>query len=150
MPKRELAEQVLKDVSSLTAYCADEIRAVNLTHTISDAVQRSLLADSPDIVIATPAKAALNAASGALTLNHLAHLVVDEADLIFSYGYEKDLNHVAESIPKGLQTFLMSATLNTEVQSVKILLCRDPEVVQLDEDEDSEGQLRQYIIRYVM
>lgn len=148
MPTRELAEQVLKAISSLTAYCADDIRAVNLTHKTSDAVQRSLLTDSPDIVIATPARAALNAASGALKLDHLSHLVVDEADLVFSYGYEKDLQNVAEVIPRGLQTFLMSATLTTEVQSVKGLFCREPEVVQLDEDDDSGGQLRQFVIRY--
>merc|ERR1712093_857499 len=60
VPTRELADQVLKVVESFSAFCTKDIRAVNLTQKVSDAVQRSLLADSPDLVIATPARASMN------------------------------------------------------------------------------------------
>lgn len=147
MPTRELAEQVLQAVTSLTAYCAKEIQAVNLTHKVSDAVQRSLLADKPDVVIATPARASANIANSALSLALLTYLVIDEADLVLSYGYNEDLQRVAQAIPKGVQSFLMSATLSTDVKTVQTLFCRDPVVVEFEEKDDSDGDLRQFIVR---
>lgn len=47
-----------------------------------DVVIRAQLAEFPDIVVTTPARASACINSGALSLKHLAHLVVDEADLI--------------------------------------------------------------------
>lgn len=129
-------------------FCAKDIRAVNLTHKVSDAVQRSLLAETPDIVVATPARAAQNLKNAALSLNNLAHLVVDEADLVLSYGYNEDLQVLAKAIPKGVQTFLMSATLTPEVDEVKGLFCRNPVILRLEEDEDPE-RIKQYVVRYV-
>jgi len=41
----------------------------------------------------------------------LESLVIDEADLVLSYGYEEDLKTLMACLPKLLQSFLMSATL---------------------------------------
>ncbi|KAI9799968.1 MAG: ATP-dependent DNA/RNA helicase [Sarcosagium campestre] len=147
VPTRELAEQVYQVVVSLTAYCVKDVQAVNLTHKVPESVQRSLLADLPDIVIATPARAALNITSSTLSLKGLCHLVIDEADLVLSYGYEQDLQNVSSVIPKGVQTFLMSATLTNEVDSLKSLFCRDPVILKLDEQDGDQGALSQYVVR---
>lgn len=149
VPTRELAEQVTKTVESFTAFCAKDVRAINLTQRVSDAVQRSLLADSPDIVITTPARAALNINTSALSLEHLAHLVIDEADLVLSYGYDEDLQNVAKVMPKGVQTVLMSATLTSEVETLKGLFCRNPAVLKLEEAEDEGEGVSQYVVKYV-
>ncbi len=133
VPTRELAEQVFKVVESFSIFCAKDIRAINLTQKVSDAVHRSLLADSPDIVIATPARASVNLNSSALSIDHLAHLVIDEADLVLSYGYDEDLQNVAKIMPKGVQTILTSATLTSEVETLKGLFCRNPEILTLVE-----------------
>lgn len=120
---------------------------MNLTPKISDAVQRSLLAESPDIVIATPARVSSNLTSAALSLEHLRHLVVDEADLVLSYGYDEDLQRVAQSIPQGVQAFLMSATLSSDVDMLKGLFCRDPVILKLEEGDNDGGGVTQYIVR---
>jgi ATP-dependent RNA helicase DDX56/DBP9 len=142
-----LAEQVHKVVELFSAFCAKDIRAVNLTQRVSEAVQRSLLADLPDVVIATPARAALSLNSSSLSLENLAHLVIDEADLVLSYGYDDDLQHVAKIMPKGVQTILMSATLTTEVETLKGLFCRNPTVLELEEVEDEGEGVSQYIVK---
>jgi ATP-dependent RNA helicase DDX56/DBP9 len=147
VPTRELAEQVYKAVESFAAFCARDIRAVNLTQKISDAVQRSLLADSPDIVIATPARASANINSSALSLDKLEHLIIDEADLVLSYGYDEDLQNVAKLMPKGIQTILMSATLTSEVDTLRGLFCRDPVVLELEEKEKEGDGISQYIVK---
>ncbi|PSS12632.1 hypothetical protein M430DRAFT_145027 [Amorphotheca resinae ATCC 22711] len=147
VPTRELAEQVHKVVESFSAFCSKDIRAVNLTQRVSEAVQRSLLADSPDIVIATPARASSNLNASALSLENLAHLVIDEADLVLSYGYDDDLQNVAKIMPKGVQTILMSATLTTEVETLKGLFCRNPTVLELEEAEDEGEGVSQYVVK---
>ncbi|KAI9769028.1 MAG: ATP-dependent DNA/RNA helicase [Geoglossum umbratile] len=147
VPTRELAEQVHKAVGSLSAFCAKDVRAINLTQKVSDAVQRSLLADLPDIIIATPSRASLNLNTSALSLDHLSHLVIDEADLVLSYGYEEDLQSLARALPRGVQTFLMSATLTDEVDSLKGRFSKNPEVLKLEEDEEGGGGVSQHVVR---
>lgn len=148
VPTRELADQVHKVIESLTSFCAKDIQAIKLTDKVSDAVQRSLLSNSPDIVVSTPARAWTNIMSSALSLEKLTHLVLDEADLVLSYGYEEDLQNVAKKLPKGVQTILMSATLTTEVNTLKGIFSRNPAVLNLEEkDEKGEG-VSQYVVKY--
>lgn len=94
--------QVLDD---LTYYCADQIKVVVLTSSPGninkhskkgkrrnggehDALQQEvLLRDRPDIVVATPAGLVTHVRSGRLDLKRSVEmLVVDEADLILSFG----------------------------------------------------------------
>jgi ATP-dependent RNA helicase DDX56/DBP9 len=74
-------------------------------------------------------------------------LVIDEADLVLSYGYDNDLQHVARVMPKGVQTMLMSATLTTEVDTLKGLFCRNPIVLELEEPEDEGEGVSQYMVK---
>ncbi|KAF8423587.1 ATP-dependent RNA helicase-like protein dbp9 [Tirmania nivea] len=152
VPTRELADQVCKTVEKLCAYCGKVVRAVNLAQNVSEQVQQSLLAESPDIVISTPSRALVHTSpqNQSLTPN-LTHLVIDEADLVLSYGYESDLLGVSKFLPKGLQTFLASATLTSEVETLKKLFCRSPVILHVYDTEDSasdpNGGLKQYVVR---
>ena len=136
-------------VTSFSAFCAKEIRSANLTQKVSDAVQRSILADLPDVVISTPGRAITNINSSALVLENLTHLVIDEADLVLSYGYEEDMQSISKAVPRGVQTFLMSATLTSEVDTLKGLFCRNPVTLKLEENEDEGASISQYAVRYV-
>ena len=152
VPTKELAEQVLKMTEKLALFCGKSIRAVNIAHNVSEQVQRSLLDESPDIVVATPAKALLHInLSGQSLVQKVTHLVIDEADLVLSYGYEDDLQGIAKALPRGLQTFLMSATLTKEVETLKTLFCRNPVILRLQEgDDEVEGEgVSQYIVKCV-
>ncbi len=107
-----------------------------------------MLAEMPDIVVATPARAIANLNSSAFSLNNISHLVIDEADLILSYGYDEDMQQISKAIPRGIQTFLMSATLSTEVDTLKGLFCRSPVVLELEDKEEEGGGVSQYVVRY--
>jgi len=121
---------------------------VNLTPQISEPAQRALLATSPDIVISTPSRIAQHLNSSTLIVTDLTHLVVDEADLVLSYGYEDDFQNIVSLIPKGVQTFLASATLTTDVDKLKGLFCRNPVVLDLQEEEkESQNKVSQYIVK---
>jgi len=106
------------------------------------------LADSPDVVVATPGRVALHLNSGALKLDQLKHIVIDEADLVLSYGYDEDLENIAKAVPKGVQTFLMSATLRADLDTLKGLFCRHPVVLELDDEEKDAGStVTQYVVK---
>jgi len=149
VPTKELASQVTKSISTLAAYCSKDIRTVNLTPQISEPAQRALLATSPDIVISTPSRISQHLNSSTLVATDLAHLVIDEADLVLSYGYEEDFQNIVALLPKGVQTFLASATLSTEVDTLKGLFCRDPVVLDLqqEEKETAVNNVSQYVVK---
>lgn len=146
VPTRELADQVYKAVESFTVYCAKDIKAVNIAQKISTDTQRNLIETLPDIVISTPSRAAEN--SNVLALENLRYLVIDEADLVLSYGHEKDLEKIRAGMPNtGCQTIMMSATLTDEVDQLKGEFCKNPVVLKLDE-KDAEGEgVSQYVVK---
>lgn len=58
-------------------------------------VQKPLLVEKPDIVVGTPARVLQHLKSGNLQLKKsLEILVIDEADLIFSFGYEDEVKEL--------------------------------------------------------
>ena len=147
VPTRELAEQVNITFASFTVFCFKEVRSVNLTQRVSDAVLHALLQDPPEILVSTPARAIQKLNKGSISLQYLTHLVIDEADLILSYGYENDINALAQTIPHGVQTIFMSATLTTEVDTLKGLLCREPVILKLEDKEEHGQDLVQYMVK---
>ena len=55
-------------------------------------------------------------------------LVIDEADLILSYGHDEDVRQIFSGayLPKVYQSLLMSATMTEDVEMLKGLALRDP------------------------
>ncbi|WBW74994.1 ATP-dependent RNA helicase Dbp9 [Schizosaccharomyces osmophilus] len=146
VPTRELAQQVFKVLEKLTLYCGKHIKFVNIATNAADLVQRPLLLDFPDIVISTPSRSVVHFSSGALSLDKIKFLVIDEADLILSFGYQDDMSSLSKALPRGVQTLLMSATLTESIASLRQLVCRDPVVLRL-EDKEADGQLTQYAVK---
>ena len=147
VPTRELAGQVTKVIQSFSAFCGQDIRVENLTRKEDDKVQRARLLEAPDVVVATPGRANILVNTEALNLNNLSHLVIDEADLVLSYGHDEDLQQLAKSIPQGVQTFLMSATLKTDIETLKGMFCKDPVILEFDAEEQESGTLDQYVVK---
>jgi ATP-dependent RNA helicase DDX56/DBP9 len=147
VPTRELAGQVAKAVEALSAFCAGTVRVENLTRKEDDAVQRARLASLPDVVVATPGRVVWHLESGALSLEKVSQIVVDEADLMLSYGYEDDIQAIANALPKGVQAVLMSATLKEELGKLQKLFSKDPVVLSLDDETKDSGTVAQYVVK---
>ncbi|KAK1775010.1 ATP-dependent RNA helicase [Copromyces sp. CBS 386.78] len=150
VPTRELADQVHKAIDAFSAFCTKDIQSAKLTDNVSDAVLRSLLANAPDVIVSTPARAWHNIESGALSVAKLQYLVLDEADLVLSYGYDEDMENIARSLPKGgVQTTMMSATLvSDELDTLKGFFCRNPTMLDLKESFSAEDEkLTQFYVK---
>jgi ATP-dependent RNA helicase DDX56/DBP9 len=68
----------------------------------------------------------------------LEMLVIDEADLILSFGYSNDLQEISTTaLPRIYQGMLLSATLNPEMDQLKKILLHTPVIVKLEQDDDT-------------
>ena len=143
VPTRELCQQVYDEATSLSEYCGGTLRVVQLATTMTTATLKMALARVPDILVATPARIATcishNVIAPAVLQESLSMLVLDEADLLFSYGYEEDLRSLAVHIPRRCQCLLMSATASPDVDKLKKLVLHNPVTLTLTEEVDGSG-----------
>ncbi len=63
--------------------------------------------------------------------HHTQVLVLDEADLLLSYGYEEDVQALAPQIPRSCQCLLMSATSSEDVDRLTKLVLHNPLTLSL-------------------
>jgi len=148
-PSKELCKQIYDHFLSLTSCCSREVKCVYLSGQADIASQRPLLLDKPDVVIASPSRVLAHLQDENLYLKEsLETLVIDEADLMFSFGYEADVKNVISHLPQIYQAFLMSATLNDEVNTLKKIVLHNALILKLEEPPLPQSQqLTQYIIK---
>ncbi|KAL6067853.1 putative ATP-dependent RNA helicase ddx56 [Balamuthia mandrillaris] len=138
VPTRELCQQVFEHCQALTHYCSDTITLLSLSTDLPFKTQKARLSELPDVLICTPKLLHDHLQKKTVTLKHsLSMVVVDEADFIFSYGFEEDIRAIVEHLPTIYQAFLMSATLSEDVRNLKELMLRTPAVLKLEEQEDT-------------
>ncbi|KAG1675397.1 hypothetical protein FOA52_012316 [Chlamydomonas sp. UWO 241] len=68
-------------------------------------------------------------------------LVLDEADLLLSYGYEDDLTLIAQQVPRSCQCMLMSATSSDDIERLTKLVLHSPVTLNLLASGGSDGGL---------
>lgn len=94
-PSKELCHQIAAVVKSLTIKCSREIRCLDISVHDDLKVQKPMLVERPDIVVSTPGRALQHFKAGNLNVkDSLDYLVIDEADLIFSFGYENEIKEL--------------------------------------------------------
>ncbi|KAL6961307.1 DEAD-box ATP-dependent RNA helicase 16 [Sarracenia purpurea var. burkii] len=140
VPTRELSQQVYLEILSLIELCRVQLKVIQLKSTMSGSDLRTALAGPPDILVATPACMQTCFSKGVLdptsVQDSLSILVLDEADLLLSYGYEDDLKALTTHIPRRCQCLLMSATSSADVEKLKKLILHNPFILTLPEEGD--------------
>lgn len=150
VPTRELSSQVSETLEKLLIHCNIKIDSLNISSGLSEQVINSLMFNRPHVIIATPAKLInvleKNASSSTIDLSTVQTLVIDEVDLVLSYGYMDDLRKLETFLPikKNLQTFLMSATINDDVNELKERFCTKAAVLKVNEENIVQNNLIQF------
>lgn len=94
-PSRELCTQIHSVVQDLTVKCSREVTCVDVAAQQDLNTIRPKLTAKPDIVIGTPIKLLQHLKANHFNIkDSLKMLIVDEADLVFSFGYEKEVNQL--------------------------------------------------------
>ncbi|XP_017752951.1 PREDICTED: probable ATP-dependent RNA helicase DDX56 [Eufriesea mexicana] len=133
-PSKELCKQIHDVLISLTIKCSREIRIIDVSPQVDLIAQKPLLAEKPDIVIGTPSRLLRHLKANNMKLKHsLETLVIDEADLVFSFGYENEIKNVLNYLPILYQAALASATLSEDVLTLKKLVLHNPAILKLEE-----------------
>jgi len=147
-PSRELAKQTSQVLRDLTNSCGGIITVLDIGSKDVNTV-KPLLRDLPDIIVGTPGRLAQHIKDNNLDLSSsLSMLVIDEADLIFSFGFEADLRFLLGKLPPIYQAVLTSATLTEDVTRLKKLVLNNPVILKLSEPQlPDSSQLTQYVIK---
>lgn len=143
-PTKELIRQIEKHMTDLIYYCKDIVTICTLLDD-NVKVQQYKLNNKPDIIISTPAKLIHHIKSNSINLNNVKLLVIDEADLVLSFGYTEDIHMITAKMPKIFQGILTSATLSPELEKFKKIVLHNPAVLKLEESKEV-GHLLQFYL----
>ncbi|KFM57019.1 putative ATP-dependent RNA helicase DDX56, partial [Stegodyphus mimosarum] len=148
-PSKELCNQIQRNIAELTTHCSRDVTCLDVSPQVDLAAQRPLLLEKPDIIVGTPMRVLAHLEEKNLHVaNTLRALVLDEADMLFSFGCEKDISRILTHLPSIYQAFLMSATLSEDVKNLKKLVLHNPVILKLKEpDLPASDQLTQYHIK---
>ncbi|MBN2347792.1 MAG: DEAD/DEAH box helicase [Bacteroidales bacterium] len=84
-----------------------------------------------DILIATPGRMFDLVSQGALNLQRVEILVLDEADHMLDLGFIKDIRDLMRFLPKKRQTLFFSATINEKIKDLAYSLVHNPIRIQI-------------------
>lgn len=88
-PTKELATQIFKSLAQLAARFAF-LQLVNLAEKEAANMER-VLTTSVDLIVSTPGRIVEALEQKTDLLKRIKFVVLDEADLLFSYGYKEEL-----------------------------------------------------------
>jgi ATP-dependent RNA helicase RhlE len=84
-----------------------------------------------DVLIATPGRMFDLVSQGALQLQRVEILVLDEADHMLDLGFIKDIRDLMRHIPRKRQTLFFSATINEKIKKIAYSLVTDAIRIQI-------------------
>lgn len=113
-PTRELAVQVRDEFDKLAH--GRKIRSVPLYGGKPIKAQISKLERGADVVVGTPGRVLDLLGRGALKLDEVKMVVLDEADRMLDIGFRPDIEKILRRCPRERQTLLLSATVDPAIE----------------------------------
>ena len=146
VPTRELAVQIGDDLRSLAQHLPQAVKISTVFGGVSINPQMMGLRGGTDIMVATPGRLLDLLDHNALSLAHVATLVLDEADRLLDLGFAEELNRILALLPRQRQNLFFSATFAPAVQTLANTLLRDPLRVDVLPDPQSPLEIVQTAI----
>jgi len=145
-PTRELAHQVRRACAALLKVVAPAMRCGELpAANVGTNVLRETAGSPPDVLVATPSRVAECARGGyfppGALKDGLEMVVLDEADLLLSFGYVDDIKVVMKAVKRGTQVMMLSATMSKEIEELRDVVAHKPTTLDVEDDAaDAAGQ----------
>ncbi|MDQ3914801.1 MAG: DEAD/DEAH box helicase [Actinomycetota bacterium] len=127
VPTRELAAQVAEEIDGISGGLK-VMAAYGGRPVVKDLAK---LERGIDVVVATPGRLADLYERGAMVLDHVKILVLDEADRMLDLGFMYDMDWLIRRLPSERQTMLFSATLASSVRQLARRYMIDPEHIDV-------------------
>ena len=143
-PTRELAQQIVKVITSLGDFMNIKIHACVGGTAVRDDIRT--LQEGVHVVVGTPGRVYDMINRRALGLDHVALFVLDEADEMLSRGFKEQIYDVFKFMPETVQCTIFSATMPLEVLEVTQKFMRDPIKILVKKDELTLEGIKQFYI----
>ncbi|MGX7666643.1 DEAD/DEAH box helicase [Flavobacterium pedocola] len=128
-PTRELAIQVGESFDTYGKYT--NVKTLVIFGGVNQVPQVNELKEGIDVLVATPGRLLDLHKQGFIDLNHLHHLVLDEADLMLDMGFINDVRKIIKLTPDNRQTLLFSATMPFAIRELADTFLTKPEYVSV-------------------
>jgi ATP-dependent RNA helicase RhlE len=128
-PTRELAAQVETAIHDYARFT--NLRTVVVFGGVGYGRQTELLKQGADIIVATPGRLLDHLERGTCRLDRVRHLVLDEADRMLDMGFLPDVRRIVRRCPAERQTYLFSATIPPEIESLIHWAMRHPQTIEV-------------------
>ena len=125
-PTRELADQVGKEIRRLARFMPN-IKVSVFCGGVPLRPHLASLTHAPHVVVGTPGRIQELIDEGALLLEGLRTVVLDEADRMLDMGFEPAITGILGQAPAARQTLMFSATFPEEIRTLGRRFQRDPE-----------------------
>ena len=131
-PTRELANQIaesFRDYGQLLG-----LKTVVVVGGVPIPKQIRNLERGTDVLIATPGRLEDLMKQRAITLQHVTHLILDEADQMLDLGFIHVLKRIASVLPRDRQTLLFSATMPKTIADLAAQFLTNPKKVAVAQE----------------
>ena len=123
-PTRELAIQIGENLSDYSKYTG--INHIVIYGGVNQKNQVDKLKRGVDILVATPGRLLDLINQKYISLKHIRHLVLDEADCMLDMGFIHDINRLLEILPNEKQTLFFSATMPNAIIKLSKSILHNP------------------------
>ena len=127
-PTRELAAQILEDFNALSVHTP--VSGAAVYGGVGMGPQEHAFRSGVDIIIATPGRLMDHMRSAYARLNHIEHLVLDEADRMLDMGFLPEIRRIIAKLPARRQTLFFSATMPPPIAVLAGEMLQDPVSIQ--------------------
>ncbi len=132
VPTRELALQIYQAFQGFAYYTNITSQVVyGGTDGISFEQEKKALIHGANVIIGTPGRLIAHLNMGNLKLEHLRHLILDEADRMLDMGFIEDILKIIGKAPKNRQTLMFSATMPPKIRTFAAKLLHNPKEISL-------------------
>lgn len=143
-PTRELAQQIVKVITSLADFMNIKIHACVGGTAVREDIRT--LQDGVHVVVGTPGRVYDMIQRRALRLEHVELFVLDEADEMLSRGFKEQIYDVFKYMPEQVQCAIFSATMPLDVLEVTNKFMREPIRILVKRDELTLEGIKQFFI----
>ncbi|GHH77748.1 DEAD/DEAH box helicase [Promicromonospora soli] len=141
-PTRELAMQVADAIESFASHL-DDVRVLPVYGGAPYIPQQRALRDGVHVVVGTPGRIKDHLDRGALKLDDIRFLVLDEADEMLRMGFAEDVEEIFGQAPTKRQVALFSATMPPAIRKVADHHMTDPVQIAVTRQASTVTAVRQ-------
>jgi translation initiation factor 4A len=143
-PTRELAQQIVRVVSSLGDFLNVKVHACVGGTAVRDDMR--ILQDGVHVVVGTPGRVYDMIQRRALNVSQVELFILDEADEMLGRGFKEQIYDVFRFMPESVQCAIFSATMPLDVLEVTSKFMRDPVRILVKRDELTLEGIKQFYI----